>query len=124
MPANFETLEETLQDILALVAAVRIGGEKGAVIAASGTVSGAVDLGGYYAYLQIEIPTITSASLELQVSDSLGGTYQDFGQDALTTAGTGAYNATWNLGGWRYIKIKSSVAQTNAVTFRVRGVTY
>ena len=94
-------------------------------IAASGTVSPAVDLGGHYAYLQVVIPTITTAQLELQVSSGLTEAYQDLGQDALTTSGTGGFNDTWNLGGWRYIKIKASATQTRVtVIFQVRGITY
>lgn len=94
-------------------------------MAKAGTTSEVVDLGNNYAYLQVVIPTIDSAQLELQVSDSETGTFQDLGQDATTTAGTGAFNDTWVLGGWRYIKIKASAAQsTTARYFKVRGVTY
>jgi len=102
-----------------------VGDWKSVVTADEGTISEAVDLGGSFAYLQIIVPTIISAQLELQVSDSIGGTYQDFGQDALTVAGTGAFSDTWVLGGWRYIKVKASAAQTTGpVIFRIRGVTY
>lgn len=103
---------------------VRVGIWQRAEIAASGTISSKVDVGGHFAYLQVVIPTITSAQLEVQVSETKDGTYQDFGQNALTVAGTGAYSDTWNLGGWRYIKIKSSVAQTTIENFEVRGITY
>ena len=102
-----------------------IGDWEQTTIASGGTVSNAVDLGGHFAYLQIIIPTIDSAQLELQVSDPDSGAFQDFGQDALTTTGTGAYSDTWVLGGWRVIKVKASAAQsTAAVTFKVRGITY
>ena len=107
------------------VYATSVGEWKEAVIAITGTISAAVDLKDNFAFLQVKVPTIDSAQLELQVNDVEGGTYQDLGQDALTVAGTGAYSDTWNLGGWRFIKIKASAAQnTAAVTFRVRGITY
>jgi len=102
----------------------KLGGIKTISIAASGTTSKAADLGGNFQYLHIEIPTITSAQLSLQVSHAIGGTYQDYGESVLTQAGTGAYNDTWKLGGWRYIKIKSSDAQISTVIFKLRGITY
>jgi len=121
---SLEDIEERLKEILD-ARAFRVGEEKIVTMAKDGTVSEAVDLGGHFAYLQIVIPTIDSAQLELQVSMALGGTYQDFGQDALTVLGTGAFNDTCNLGGWRYIQIKASAAQTTAtVVFSVRGITY
>ena len=91
----------------------------------AGKTSGAVDLGEHFAFLQVVIPTIDSAQLELQVAGSLDSTYRDLGQDALTVAGVGGYSDTWNLGGWRYVKIKASATQTTVtVIFQVRGITY
>ena len=100
-----------------------VGDWKTVTIAAAGTVSSSTDLGGNFAYLQVVVPTITSAALELQAGPD-GQNFQDLGQDASTTASTGAYADTWVLGGWRYIKVKSSVAQSALVSFKVRGVTY
>jgi len=54
-------------------------------IAKSGTTSPAVDLGANFTYLQVVVPTIDSAALELQAALDIGGTYQDLGQDATTT---------------------------------------
>ena len=124
------TLSElvTVQELVTASIAARassLGKPKKATIAIGDTISNAVDLGGNYARLLIEIPAIISAQLELQVAVSLGGTYQDFGQNALTTLGTGGYNDTWVLGGWRFIKIKASAAQTTyARVFEIRGITY
>jgi len=118
---SLEDIERKLTEILA----AKAGEWKTASIIKGGTTSEAIDLGGNFAYLQVVIPTIDSAQLELQVGETLGGLFQDLGQDALTVAGTGAFNDTWNLGGWRYIKIKASAAQTTADrVFKVRGVTY
>lgn len=115
---------DKLRDLLK-IETDKVGRWKLAVIAKDDTVSGAVDLGGNFAYLQVEVPTIDSAQLELQVNDIEGGTYQDLGQDALTTAGTGAFSDTWNLAGWQFVKIKASAAQTTgAVNFKIRGITY
>lgn len=120
---SLEAIIEKLDELLAARAS-QAGAWHDLQIAASGTVSSAADLGEHFAYLQVIIPTITSAQLELQVSEDLNGTYQDLGQNALTNKGTGAYSDTWLLSGWRFVKIKSSVAQTSAVVFRVRGITY
>ena len=120
MATNLESIERAVKD---LTGKARVGEWKTVIIAASGTISSVADLGGNFAYLQVVIPTITSAQLELQVQGG-DNTYQDFGQNALTEVGTGAFNDTWVLGGWQFIKIKSSAAQTSAVTFSVRGVTY
>ena len=93
-----------------------------AYIAKAGTSSQAVDLGGYYPYLQVAIPTIDSATLKIQVSELIDGTYQDLGASITAAASTGAYSDTWKLGGWRYIKIVAGAAQTTAeVKIKVRG---
>ena len=89
-----------------------------------GTASTKVDLQDNYRYLLITIPTIDTATLKLQVSLTSGGTYQDL-SSATTASGTGAYNTTFNLFGWRHIKIVTSAAQTTAtVAFSVQGVTF
>ena len=118
---SLEDIEQKLGEILA----AKAGAWKTASIIKGGTISDAIDLGGNFAYLQVVVPTIDSAQLELQVGETLGGPFQDFGQNALTVAGTGAFSDTWVLGGWRFIKIKASAAQSTADrAFRVRGVTY
>ena len=121
---SLEDIEKKLDKLLD----ARIGKAsewKHITIAKDATVSEALDLGGHYSYLQVIIPTIDSASLELQGSESTSGTYQDIGQDVVTTAGTGAFQDTWNLGGWQYIKIKASAAQATAPrSFKVRGITF
>ncbi len=99
-----------------------VGEIKIAEIAKTGTSSGAVDLGGYYPYLQVVIPTIDSATLKVQVSELIDGTYQDLGASVTAAASTGAYSDTWELGGWRFIKIVAGAAQNTAeCKFKVRG---
>lgn len=101
-----------------------VGSWKTATIAKAGTASSVVDLEGIYAYLQVVIPTIDAATLKLQGSSD-GQGFQDIGQSVTTVSGTGAFNDTWVLGGWQFIKIVASAAQDTAqVTIRVCGVTY
>lgn len=93
-----------------------------AAIAKAGTTSNVVDLEDYYPYLHVVIPTIDSATLKVQVSELIDGTYQDLGPAVTAAASTGAYSDTWTLGGWRYIKIVASAAQNTAARlFKVRG---
>lgn len=98
-----------------------------------GVLSPAVDLGRDFEKLLIKIPTINEAQVGLTVSETLAGTYYPlylFQPEAatssqwLTTAGTGGIEVVCeHLGGFRYIKISTSAAQTTAaVTFRVCGV--
>ncbi|MBM3120434.1 MAG: hypothetical protein FJ006_12990 [Chloroflexi bacterium] len=105
---------------------------KDAVIEKDGTVSAEVDLGRAYDTLIVIIPTIDEASVNVQVAEKTGGTFQDLyltsltdGDDdkPITTAGTGGATWTVPIGGFQFIKIKTSAAQTTAaVTFRVCGV--
>ncbi len=93
-----------------------------AEIQKTGTSTGAIDLGDYYPYLQVVIPTIDTATLKVQVSELIDGTYQDLGPAVTAAASTGAYSDTWTLGGWRYIKIVAGAAQNTAeVKIKVRG---
>jgi len=120
---SIEDIERKLDKIIA--SSAKTGAWKDITIAKDGTISETLDIGGSFAYLQVVVPTIDSAQLELQASVELDGTYQDVGQDALTVAGTGGFSDTWHLGGWRYIKVKASAAQTTSGrTFKVRGITY
>ncbi|MBW2672496.1 MAG: hypothetical protein JRD89_03650 [Deltaproteobacteria bacterium] len=92
-------------------------------IAASGTTSNAVDLGDHYENLQVILPSLTSTTLQLQVSETLSGTYQAFGNGVTTETTTGSYSDTWTLGGWRFVKIVAGTTQTSEVIIRGRGVT-
>lgn len=96
--------------------------EKTCTIAQNGTVSTAVDLGAVCDRLQIEIPTLDSANLTFQVAME-DGVYQALGPGLLVVAaGTGGYTYTIDLGGFRWVKIITSAAQTTALrTFRVKG---
>jgi len=109
-----------------LIQGAYVGEWKAADIAASGTATSFIDLGGNFDSLQIVIPTITSAQIYLTVSEFSDGTYQTLcpGTSGYTDTTTGAYNDTWELYGWRYIKINVSAAQSGgARKFKVRGLT-
>ena len=93
-----------------------------ATIASSGTSSSEVNLGRDFEFLQIQIPTITSATLKVQVAESSGGTFYDLGSSLTTVAGTGNYATVFKLGGYQFIKIVSSASQGAERLIRVRGM--
>uniref|UniRef100_A0A6M3L363 Uncharacterized protein n=1 Tax=viral metagenome TaxID=1070528 RepID=A0A6M3L363_9ZZZZ len=98
----------------------------------AGTLSPEVDLGRAYQRIMVVIPTIDEASVNIQVAEKTGGTFQDLyitsltdGDDdkIITTASVGGTTWVAPLGGFQFIKIQTSAAQTTAaVTFRVCGV--
>ncbi len=95
---------------------------KAATIANNGTSSDEVDLGRSYDYLDIQIPTVTSCTLKVQVAEVTGGTFRDLGESLTTQVTTGAYNDVWRLGGYQFIKIVSSATQGAERLIRVRGM--
>lgn len=100
---------------------ISIGAWQDVAIASSGTTSAEVDLGGDCDYVQITIPTITAATVSLQVAEDSGGTFYTLGASISTASGTGNYCTTFVLGGYQFIKVVCSAAQGSARTFRVRG---
>ena len=96
-----------------------------------GTTSNAVDLGRWFEYIQLVIPTLDSATLTIQGAPTLGGTYANIevenplaaGHFTLaTSAGVGGITVTGKLGGWRYVKLVANNAQTTAArNILVRG---
>jgi len=96
---------------------------KDVTISANGNTTSAIDLGREYDYLSVIIPSMRACKLQLQVAEKVGETYYDLGN--ATTDEEGFNRAdVWRLGGYRFIKIKSSVAQPNAVTIRCCGMRY
>ena len=99
-------------------------GEWKAATITGGTSSDEVDLGRDYDYLEIQIPTLDSAAtIKIQTAEATGGTFRDLGDGETTEAGTHNYNDVFKLGGWQFIKVVASVAQTS-VAIRVRGMRY
>jgi len=100
------------------------GEPKNAVItiATDDDLTAAVDLGRPYETLLVYIPTITSADLTCYVSETLAGTYTALGKSVVVAAGTGGFVDIWDIGGFQYIKIGASAAQSANRTFVVLGV--
>ena len=101
------------------------GGWQAATIADEGTSSDEVDLGRPCDLLEIQIPTIDSGTIKIQVAESSGGTFLDLGDGLTTPSGTHNYADVFKLGGYQFIKVVSSVTQSTAeVLIRVRGWRY
>jgi len=103
---------------------------KTATIALNGILSGEVDLGRPYDTLLMAIPTIDSAQVNIKVAEKIGGTFQDVhitegdGTSAVVKTDIGTGGITWvvPLGGFQFIKVQTSAAQTGgARVFRVCG---
>jgi hypothetical protein len=81
-----------------------------------------INLGKEYDYLDIILPTLDSCTVSLQVSEKSNGTFQALGNSVTTRTTTGGYSTVFNLGGWKYIKIKTSASQTADREIKVRGI--
>ena len=98
----------------------------------STTLSDECDLEGCFNYMLLEVPTITGATLTVQVLRASGGTARslhitdpaDGGDNVVisATSGTGAFMWMVPIQGARYIKILAGTAQAADRTFWVRGV--
>jgi hypothetical protein len=98
---------------------------KAATIEEDGTSSAEVDLGREYDYLLIQIPTLVSCTVKLQVAEKTGGTFYDLGDDVTTTAGTHNYADIFPLYGYQFIKVVASETQTGSdKEIRVRGMRF
>ena len=95
---------------------------KAATIASGGTSSAEVDLGRDYNYLEIQIPTLTSCTLKIQVAEKTAGTFYDLGDGVTTNPGTHNYADTFKLGGYQFIKVVASATQDEQRLIRVRGM--
>ena len=96
----------------------------------SGTSTAEIDLGNTFEKLLVLIPTITSATTTVHVSNASGGTFYPMhalDDDATgsfvhaTSAATTTLGVVFNLGGAQYIKVVFGATQT-AVTVTVRGI--
>jgi len=91
-------------------------------IANGGTSTDEINLGKDFEYLQVILPTLTSGTVKLQVSDEAGGTFKDLGDGVTTATTTGGYATTFKLGGYQFIKVVSSANQGAARTIKIRGM--
>ena len=93
-----------------------------AAIAKSGTTSNTVDLGDAFMYMRVIIPTLDTCTIKVQVAEKSTSTYYDL-DEVTTSAGTHNYATTFLLGGYRYVKIVASAAQsTAAISIRCSGL--
>lgn len=108
-----------------------IGAWKTATIAKDATLSDVVDLGNSFGKLLVLVPTITSATVSVHISNESGGTYypvQSFDADATghflhaSTADTGGIALIFNLGGVQFVKIATGAGQGAARSILVRGI--
>ena len=96
-----------------------------ATIDTDDTSSDEVDLGRDYDFLEIQIPTLISGTLKIQVAEKTSGTFYDLGDGITTAAGTHNYADVFKLGGYQFIKVVSSVTQTTSERLiRVRGMRF
>ena len=108
------------------VSATRVSGWKTATIDVTedDDLSGAVDLGEHYRYLAVIIPSLTAARVGVHVAATLDGTYVALGSGTIaqTEPTAGGYATVFDVGGWRYVKLSTSVAQAEDRAFAVQGV--
>jgi len=107
------------------VSATRVSGWKTATIdvSADGDLSNKVDLGEHFRYLAVVIPTLDEARVGVYVATESGGSFKPLGNGnaATTDPTTGGYATVFDIGGWRYIRLSTSAAQTAYRSFSVQG---
>ncbi len=86
--------------------------------------SAAIDLGREYDYLSIQIPPMNLCKMYLKVAEKVGDTYYDLGKDTTTNEETFNRADVWRLGGWRFIKVVTTAAQSANRLIRVSGMRY
>jgi len=104
----------------------------GTIATGGGTLSGIIDLGRPYDTVIIEIPTIDTASITIRGAEAAGSSFYDLyitdpadgGNNKLISAsGTGGITWVAPIGGFQYLKLFASGAQTTGTrTFYLCGV--
>ncbi len=61
-------------------------------------------------------------ALGIEVSEQLDGTYYSLGEGKSTDLAIFGRAAIWILGGWRFIKVVATVAQSTERLIRIRGM--
>ncbi len=75
--------------------------------------------------IEIDIPVIEAAELQIKGSNSSGGTFDLIGLEEPIPSSTGNFRTTVPLGGkYQYIKVYLSAAQSSDRIFAVRGISY
>ncbi len=84
-----------------------------------------VDLWNSFEAIEIDIPTIEAAEVQIKGSNTPAGTFDLIAQEEPISSSTGGFRTTVPLGGkYRYIKVYLSAAQTADRVFAVRGISY
>jgi len=82
----------------------------------------ACDLGNSWEYMQLVIPAITASTIGLLVARKSAETYQTLGDSSnVIASSSGGFSTTLQLGGFQFIKIKTSAGQAADRTFYARG---
>ena len=107
------------------VSATRVSGWKTATIDISedDDLSDEIDLGEHFRYLAVVIPSLDEARVGVHVTTESGGSFTPLGNGnaAKTDPTTGGYATVFDIGGWRYIRLSTSAAQTADRAFSVQG---
>ena len=77
-----------------------------------------------YDFVEIQIPTLVSCTVKLQVAEKTGGTFYDLGDGVTTPAGAHNYADVFNLGGYQFIKVVADNNQDAERLIRVRGMRF
>jgi hypothetical protein len=99
-------------------------------ISDSTTISDECDLGAPYEYMLLEVPTLTTGTLSVQILRASAGTARNaYSTDAdgsnaqlLADSSSGAFIWIVPIHGAQYIKVTAGAAQAADRTFWVRGV--
>jgi len=108
------------------VSATRVSGWKTASIAVAedDDLSLPVDLGEHYRYLAVIMPTLTPSRVGVQVAPAAAGPYLPLGRglSAQTEPTAGGHATVFDIGGWRYVRLHTTVPQAADRTFSLQGV--
>jgi hypothetical protein len=96
--------------------------EQTATIASSGTTSGEIDLQNTCDEIRVTYPAMTACTVSITVSRTTGGTFVPLANSIAGAVGAAASADRYAVGGYRYIKLVSSVAQGGARTIYVQGI--
>jgi len=84
-----------------------------------------VDLHESFEAIEIDIPTIETAEVQIKGSNQSAGAFDLIGQEEPVPSSIGGFRTTVPLGGkYQFIKVYLSAAQTSNRTFAVRGISY
>ncbi len=84
-----------------------------------------IDLLDSFEAIEIDIPTIEAAEIQIKCANDSGGTFDLIAQEEPVPSSTGGFRTTVPLGGkYQFIKVFLSAAQSSDRAFSVRGISY